>query len=512
MARLIWQRKWVDDLRRLADPDSRYVDLAIAFRPKWRRDDGVVEEGERGPVIGYRWDKWGACTAGPPLSCVELTARREALDIILPKPGVDTDGLFGGRQATKSFGAADRVVVEAIGHPNQLGLVCSPTYQQSKQIWQRVLWRLPHEWLAEKPRSSPPAYLTLWNGAVIEFVSLNHPDSARSRTIAWAVVDEFGLCEPEAISNVVLSGIVEGEDFRLFVTATPNRLPWLRRWFDEHRADPQARLRHLSTEGNPFAKKGNYARLAKGLGPRLRRQELEGQFPEDSSRCYPSYDERRHVVDHFPSEPDQTADFLRVLGCDNLEMLRRCEWFGGHDWGKKCQATVLGKAWRRDGRWELYFREVVSFNKTVEAHADRLVALTGKASAYIICDASDPEKKHGRQVFEGAGFYTEGCGPKNPRQTHRIEALNNLLDEVPGADRPVLRFVRYATVGGREEEISEYLRDGLLGLQWAVNSDRATQEKGSPTKDQTHGPDALGYWAWKHYAPRVFLLDREKHA
>lgn len=487
----------VRDLRVVADPTRRYVDLAVAFRPV-RRVGDVALRGQVGPPIGYRWDKWTARVCGPALAAHVLDARADTLPLVLPSRASDSDALFGGRQASKSFGAADRVLLEMLLHPGQLGLVASPTYQQGRQIFTRVLRRLPRDWLMEKPRKSPPATVTLWNGAMAEFVSLNDPDSARSRTIAWAVIDEFGLCPPDAIANVVMSGVVEGADFRLFVTATPNRQPWLRRWYDEHRGDAQSRVLHASTRGNPWMRPGNFARLGRSLGPRLRDQELEGLFPLGTDRCYPDYDERVHVVDRVPLGRDATREFLAAHFYGGATR-RRVTHVGGHDWGKRVQASWIGRVWRgAAGQWMVHVeREIYSFGKTVERHAEKVREALGRdGCALLVCDASDPEKRHGRAVFDDAGIETISCGPKNPLQRHRIEAVNNLLDEEPGTSRSMLRCVRDGT---------ERLRDGLLGVLWS-DHDTPRQDKATPSTDRTHGPDALGYFVWRHFAPSVYTL------
>ncbi len=509
MPRPLTDARWVQDWRRFVDPERRFVDLAVRFRPVFRGAAGGRVYGPLTRPVGYRWDKIAGRQDGPARTAITRDVRGDALELVIPRAGVDTDALFGGRQASKSYGAADRVLLELLLHPGQLGIVASPDYRRGKAIFRRVVSRIPAEWLAERPHVSPPASIRLWNGAEALFLSLHHVDSARSDTIAWAVIDEFGLCQPEAVHNVLLSGVVEGRDMRTFYTATPNRAAWLRRWFEEHSADPQSRVRHLSTRGNPWAKDADYDRLSKGLGPRLQAQELDGLFPPETDRCYPDFREAVHVVDRLPEGPDATREFLRrEWGAD---VARHCSHVAGHDWGKRCQATALGRIWRGpQGRWELYIeREVLSYGATVERHAGKLLDLVGP-SLLVVTDASDPEKVKGRRVFEDAGFMVEQCGRKNPLQRERIEAVNNLLDEVPGTARPVLRLLRNVATAGRIEPATEHLRNGLLGLMWADTSDRPVQDKQTPGTDLTHAPDALGYLVWRHWAPEVFGLGKAK--
>lgn len=484
------------EIASLTDPASRYVDMAIRLRPNRRELSGERTILPMRPAIGQRWDRITGRDAGAALRARVLDVREDALPFFdaLLEGDHRVLVLTGGRQAGKSVSAATAALLLSVAMPGKLLAVVSPAYTDTTKIMRRILARLPAEWIAGRPRLSPPVpHLDLANGARMEFLSAHRPEMLRGETYAAVVADELPLWSREAYTAIRPAGIVAGRRFRLIATGTPNRKLWICELL-RRVAEGGGALWSLASIGNPWISDDALLEMAAELGPDAYRQEIEGKPAEDTGLVYPIWKPTQHVAEP-PAREHETRLF-----CREHPRLRsyhgESNYLVGHDWGHRVSCSIVFQAWRLpSGRWTLYaVDEVITRGGTAEQHADRLARRVG-AGALVICDASDPTAKDGLAVLRTRMLRAFPVGDRNPPVEQRTAAVNNLLDETLHGKRPLIRVARAC----------QYLRHALEIQPLVEFGDKpARPRKGEEGRalDVSHYPDAAGYLLWWLYPVR----------
>lgn len=203
----------------------------------------------------------------------------------------------GGRRSGKSYGAAQKAITLALLFPGRRGMVLSPTYRQSKNVWNHIYKIMPRDWLL--PGRHGLRYsdkeMRLTNGAVILFRSADIPDSARSDGVAWALFDERQDIGDEAAANAHLSISEGGDDYQIVETATIKAE--FREHWDTIQANPLGRVIRMRSEGNPFISHAMFREARTFLDARMAKQELDAEWPEAVGLVY------------YPFKDDFIADF-----------------------------------------------------------------------------------------------------------------------------------------------------------------------------------------------------------
>jgi len=130
--------------------------------------------------------------------------------------------LSGGWRSGKTHALCCKVLDLARRNPGKLGLFAAPTWSMVEQVFVVELRTLcamldvAVAWNAQK------GVLTLFRRHPVTIVcrSLDRPRSGEGLTVAWAVVDEWELCSPQAIKTVN-ARITKGACCQLVLGGTP---------------------------------------------------------------------------------------------------------------------------------------------------------------------------------------------------------------------------------------------------------------------------------------------------
>lgn len=160
-------------------------------------------------------------------------------------------------------------------------LVGSPTYTilddttfpTFRDIAQQIgLWA--------KVKLTPRPNVTLGNGAVVRFRSLEDPESARGPNLSGAWLDEASCMPHDAFKIVIASLREKGEMGWLGATFTPKGLShWTYDQFGTNRENTD--IFHSTTRDNPFNHESFAATLAQTYTGAFAEQELEGKFVDE---------------------------------------------------------------------------------------------------------------------------------------------------------------------------------------------------------------------------------------
>lgn len=195
-------------------------------------------------------------------------------------PDWDTWVLLAGRGAGKTRAGTEYVMehMRKFGRRARVG-VMAPTNKSAREICAEgesgVISLYQHSDFRQYNRTMLEAWHK--NGGYIKFAGAEMVDYWRGPQWSLLWIDEWCICDPEAIDNA-LFGLRLGIDPKTIATTTPRPLTRLR----ELLAQPGTRTSKASSYENPHIAKKAVARLeARYGGTRLGRQELDAEILDD---------------------------------------------------------------------------------------------------------------------------------------------------------------------------------------------------------------------------------------
>jgi phage terminase large subunit len=193
----------------------------------------------------------------------------------------------------------------------------------------------------------------------------------RGLSVAWAWVDEGGLCSEE-LWKVVL-GRLRQSDPQAWITTTPQGFNWLFDFFVEAENPEYGYVRSATAENN-YLPPEYLQSLEANYSGSFHDQELLGAFTAPSGLVYPEFDRRVHMVDPFPIP----GSWKKV---------------GGIDFGYYHPLGCLWAAFDGDGTMFIY-REYREAQRLLKDHAAVLRSEPGVTYYISDHDSQDRSELH----------------------------------------------------------------------------------------------------------------------
>ncbi len=218
-------------------------------------------------------------------------------------------GIRGG----KTHAGAFKTLLYAISHPcgpDEMHLVCSPTYQMSKVPVEKIFKLLydkaifPICPLIRFIRSERVFILAAADGGVtrIKVLSLHDPNKARGIKALSAWIDEGAYITKEAWD--VIQGRLADSNGPVWITTTPAGYNFIYELYEKAVKERdegiplderEVRFIHWRSVQNTFVKQEGFARLSENFDARTVAQEMDAKFIKMAGLVYHAFSKARNV-------------------------------------------------------------------------------------------------------------------------------------------------------------------------------------------------------------------------
>lgn len=217
------------------------------------------------------------------------------------------------RRARKTTLALNKLVLEACQTPNRVFGYIAPTYKQAKSIvWRdpRMLKQYcPREVLSKDPNESE-LYCQFFNGAILQILGADNPDSIRGKDFAGLVLDEFALMKPEIWSEILRPVVAANGAWTWFLFTPKGRNHAYKLWRDSE-AWPEWARHFLSAETSGIISEAELEQARREMSEALFRQEFLCEFLEGEGTVF------RRVMDCVYGDFQDPIDGHQyIIGCD----------------------------------------------------------------------------------------------------------------------------------------------------------------------------------------------------
>lgn len=161
----------------------------------------------------------------------------------------------------------------------------SPTYKMLEEIWTEYKARLMP---AVAHKDEQQKRLELVTGGVIDFWSLDAPDTIRGRKYKIALIDEAAIVPKlqYAWENVILTRLTDYKGSAWFFS-TPKGMNYFRQLFERGRNnDPDWKSWQIPTSANPYITAGAIEAARRNMTERAFRQEYLAEFLPDGAGVF----------------------------------------------------------------------------------------------------------------------------------------------------------------------------------------------------------------------------------
>lgn len=225
-----------------------------------------------------------------------------------------------GRRFGKTTLGIDRCVApEVLRYP--VGWF-SPTYKMLLEVWREASRRLAP--VTTRSNSSDHRIENMVGG-VLEFWSLENPDSARGRKYRRIIVDEAAMVPTlmDAWQYVLRSTLVDYSGDAWFLSTPKGRNGFWQMWqWGQDPADPEWRSWQMPSSANPLLKSSELDAMRQTMPERVYSQEIEALFLEDAGGVF------RRIADAATAQLQERAQ-------------EGHDYAVGVDWGRSGDYTVI---------------------------------------------------------------------------------------------------------------------------------------------------------------------------
>jgi hypothetical protein len=312
MARLSLLQQ-ISELKRIANPDRRYSDLALRLAV-FDKVDGRLQQIGESRVYGGQWDNWAqAYTKAEPTEIIEVPCSRLQLAFI--EATEKKRLVYAGRGGGKSHGGAIAMLVAGLELPHGTAQVVSPTYPLSSLLWDKILQDLPTgRWL--RPDGGVQIArrrIVLRNGFTLRFGSADRERSLRGGDADIVFVDERQDVSQRAV-DIVTYQLRKRGGYRLLQIGTPDVGSDFHEEFERYRRDENCYTQHFTSFGNPFIPHDVFTDSQAHVDPRVYRQEVLGEWLALGGVVYEFYNRETHGQRFRESQRHIRGVFANKLG------------------------------------------------------------------------------------------------------------------------------------------------------------------------------------------------------
>lgn len=393
--------------------------------------------------------------------------------------------LQGGWRSGKTHALCCKVLDLSRRNPGKVGVFAAPTWSMVEQVFveeMRLLCALTDVAMAWNGQKG---VLTLFRRRPVRVIcrSLDRPRSGEGLTVAWAVIDEWELCNPTAIKTIN-ARITKGDVSQLVLGGTPESFgPAYSMMLAEPR--PGTRVITMPTRENADNLNDGYLEDTGAiLDDDEKAEKLEGIRTAKGGLVYRRFDRvlcfgRRAIDEREPHSIELWCDF-------NI---------GAHHW-LIVEVSIDRRRFHVGG-------EVIGYDVDTDQHAGRalhaLASYMSKRGSRRVtaddvaemkinapCDSSGRNRgalaSHVR-VLSSHGFRPLYFSRGNPDVEDRVFSVNQCL-----AARPLALTV--------DEKAAPFLARALQ--QQGRDASGAPAKHKDPAHDLSGPVDALGYGVWWH--------------
>lgn len=338
-----------------------------------------------------------------------------------------------GRQSGKSTACLNELVKKAWEHPGTKYWFVSPTYQQARIQYRRLLgmlWACP-DVLSKNNQSE--LRVRFINNSEISFRSGDNFDNLRGETLHGVVVDEVRDQHPELWPMVLRPMLTTTQGWAAFVS-TPNGFDSFYDLAERAKVDSSWSFMSAPSTCNPLFTEAEYEAARKELSEAEFDQEINAQFRDiHSASVYVSYSDKNLATSSPLVNEGLFSPLLPVIV--------------GLDFNLSPMAWVIGQ--ERNGNFYFFDEIFLKKSHTQEASLElvsRLQAMQLKAPTQVIL-AGDATGKAGQraaagksdysilcEILDGAGIRYENRTPEaNPTIRDRINTMNAKLKSATGS-------------------------------------------------------------------------------
>lgn len=197
--------------------------------------------------------------------------------------------LVAGRRFGKTWLCAYIMLVNALQKPNGRYFIISPSYFQTKLMWEMVVNIAPREYVEKIMLGD--LYIQFTNGARVYAKSGDNPHVLRGVGLDGVIFDETAQIQEVVWEEVIEPALIDRNGWAVFI-GTPRGKNWfyklyLRGFNDEFK---DFKSFHFTTGDNPFIPADYIEKKKKTLPEIIFRQEIMGEFLEGGGTVFRKYD------------------------------------------------------------------------------------------------------------------------------------------------------------------------------------------------------------------------------
>lgn len=293
-----------------------------------------------------------------------------------------------------------------------VGWYVIPTYKVGRPTWRKYLSLLPKGWITKINGTERAPDSLEFGNARIEFKTAEKPENLVAEGLDWVWIDEAGIVEESVWRESIRPALIDHQAPAL-LTGTPKGKNWFHR-MAARGEDPE--YPKIATFGgptfeNPWLPMDEYAELTQDMPPHLIRQEIFGEFLDDSGAVFRNIDTaRKAAMELYPDTGGYCDHETFVIGVDLARLVDFTVLYGvcreGHPTGYDRFQQIS---------WPL--------------QKERIVAAQKETGAMLVVDASgigdvivqDLEREVGSRILPVK---------TGPNKASLIDALSIALDQL----------------------------------------------------------------------------------
>lgn len=225
------------------------------------------------------------------------------------------------RQSGKSHLAAKLAIVLAMQEVNEQIMVVSPSYEQVRSIFDKILANGNISLIISSMKESKPYEITFISGTVVKFKSADRPDTLRGGTYKYILADELAFHKEGSFDTIIRPTTAAKKDSKIISFSTPkgkhNKFYELVKASEE---DSNYCYYEMSYRDNPYYDLKEVEDAKKSLPEAIFRQEYEAEFIDDGGEVFSKI----------------SSSFSEYEG-----FISGKKYYAGIDWGRLQDRTIL---------------------------------------------------------------------------------------------------------------------------------------------------------------------------
>lgn len=495
----------IRQLQNLLNQQNRFIDFACQYVQYEKVNGKPITTGKRSKIYGGVYDIYTQTyTDKTPTNILQLPCYGNQFEFI-------TDNYFhqeltGGRGSGKSVAGSLRFIRFICELSKETGFIVSATYEHCKRVRERIIDRIPREWIYEDVWLPQNKHLILMNGFTIRYKTSQQEKALRSDSGSIAFIDETQLLKTTDI-DAFIPCLRDGKPPRYWECGTIKLGDFEERHKRalENEKKGKSKTYTILPLDNPYISDDILELEINNMSEHQYKIEILSDWTaletEDKPKVFPVIGPKHLINMSQFAGKDMTR--FRTLQKFNTS----CDYIVGVDYNNTYPNTaVICKIYQPD-------LLIVVDQIYQNGHAGHLVEALKKkgylpSNSLIIDDKSGRNKsiydnqKAPSMRIKNAGYTVVGCskGDKNPRIEDTVDAVLLKLD--PIKEEPTLLISTKCAgkdiFSDSKDRKFNGIYDDLMELSWKTDGTLYKPQN----RDITHSCDCLRYITYAFYPPK----------